>query len=137
MPSVIPLGNNIQAFAVINAEYYFKTDMHLSKVINTSHKMSSLYYRVIPYILPNKQSIGHDFSQRWHGGLNVAPLISVGNGLSYTMSNCMRHERAKRSECAPRYYYTSWPKGVVHGLMYHSCEPIRMQGFEVNKYKGE
>ncbi len=34
-------------------------------------------------------------------------------------------------------HYTSWPKGVVHGLMYHTCEPIRMQGFEVNKYKGE
>ncbi len=29
--------------------------------------------------------------------LNVAPLISVGNGLSYTMSNCMRTRASLRS----------------------------------------
>ncbi len=33
-------------------------------------------------------------------------------------------------------HYTSRPKGVVHGLMYHTCEPIRMQGFEATSTKG-
>ncbi len=34
-------------------------------------------------------------------------------------------------------HYTSWPKGVVHGLMYDTGEPIRMQEIRVNQYKGE
>ena len=48
-----------------------------------------------------KDSHGIDINKRYKV-LYVAPLISVGNGLSYTMSNCMRHERAKRSETIPR-----------------------------------
>ncbi len=104
------------------------------------------------------------------GRILVVPHISVAHGLSYTLSNCMRHERAKRSECAHAVrqgvaeamcnsrlphrrsefnpplgnvrqnyckknrkspeisctthlklkwgvHYTSWPKGVVHGLL--------------------
>ncbi len=59
---------------------------------------------------------------RWYRYLTllVAPHISVAHGLVYTSSNCMRHERAKRSECTTHLkhgwgvHYTSWPKGVVH-----------------------
>ncbi len=49
--------------------------------------------------------------------LNVAPLISVRNGLSYTMSNCMCHERAKRSECAHA-VIAKLPQ-VTRNLMHH------------------
>ncbi len=54
------------------------------------------------------------------GTLNVAPHISVAHGLIYTLSNCMHHERAKRSECVHAVRQvtripltdcdTSWPK---------------------------
>ncbi len=33
--------------------------------------------------------------------------------------------------------HSDWLTGVVHETMHHACEPIRMQGFEGNKYKGE
>ena len=35
--------------------------------------------------------------------------------------------------------YTLWLESVVHGLMYITCESIRMQGIGVNQYmcKGE
>ncbi len=77
--------------------------------------------------------------------LLVAPHISVVHGLSYTLSNCMCHEwgsvRIQWIPCTPhlkprwRAYHSSWPRNVVHCFMTHTCEPIRMQGFEVIWYK--
>ncbi len=49
----------------------------------------------------------------WYETLLVAPHVSVAHDLIYTLSNYMRHEGAKRSECAHAVHYTSWPKGVV------------------------